>query len=112
MDLDTPASWKLPQLEALPGADATLGEIIRFANSTDPTALFHNRWGRDYQTNVQGLWHRCFESFKAGTAAPASPDELLMCLTYDVVLGPYLGVPDPHKLPFLRWLIDALRKNL
>lgn len=99
-------------LETVPEANATLKQIIHFANSVDPTAHFHARWDEKYTANVQALWQRCVESFKAGEVAAAPPDELLMCLTYDVVLGPYLGVPEPHKLPFLHWLLDGVRKSL
>ena len=38
--------------------------------------------------------------------------ELLMCLQYDIVLGPALGVPDPHKLEFLRWLAKGIRNEV
>lgn len=110
MDKDTKSPWKMPTPETLPGENATLEDIIRFAHSVDPTMHFRDRWGEDYPTNVRDLWERSVESFKAGAATTAMPDELLMCLTYDVVLGPYLGVPDPHKLPFLRWLLDGVRK--
>ena len=113
MDRTTNSPWRMPSSEILPdAADATLEQIIRFAHSVDPTTHFHDRWGEEYQKNVRALWQRCVESFKAGAAAAPPPDELLMCLTYDVVLGPYLGVPDPHKLPFLRWLLDGVRKSL
>jgi hypothetical protein len=99
-------------LRTLPETDATLEQIIRFARTVDPTGHFQDRWGEEYRTNVQALWHRCVQSYKDGSATPAPPDELLMCLAYDVVLGPHLGVPHPHKLPFLRWLIDGVRQNL
>jgi hypothetical protein len=104
--------WKLPSAETVPESDAGLEQIVRFARAADPTAHFRERWGEEYATNVQTLWQRCFQSFKAGVPPGRPPDELLMCLTYDVVLGPYLGVPDPHKLAFLRWLIDGVRGAL
>ncbi len=112
MEKNSPTGFMLPSLEALPGTDATLPQIIRFAQSVDPTALFRERWGENYQRNVAALWDRCVQSYKAGVTASEPPDELLMCLTYDVVLGPYLGVPEPHKLPFLLWLIDGVRRGL
>ena len=36
-------------------------------------------------------------------------DERLLCLNYDIVLGPYLGAPAEHKLAFLHWLIEGIR---
>jgi len=39
-------------------------------------------------------------------------DDVDRCLAYDAVLGPFLGLPEPQKLAFLRWLIDGLRKSL
>jgi hypothetical protein len=108
-----PHSWLTPPtVGALPGADATLQQIIRFAQSADPTAEFRARWGENYQTNVKALWDRCVQSYNAGVKPQGSADELLMCLAYDIVLGPYLGVPEPHKRPFLLWLIDGVRQGL
>ena len=112
MNRDTNSPFRLPSPETLPDTDATLEQIIRFAQSVDPTAYFQDRWGKGYRTNVQALWSRCVQSYKAGAVAAGPPDELLMCLTYDVVLGPSLGVPDPHKLHFLRWLLDGVRRGL
>lgn len=60
------SGYKLPTLEALPGTDATLLQIIRFAQLVDPTALFRERWGDNYQQNVRALWDRCVQSYKAG----------------------------------------------
>jgi hypothetical protein len=102
----------LPTLETLPQTDASLYQIIRFARSAEPTEYFHDLWGEQYRTKVQALWDRCLQSFKAGTAVEGEPEELLMCLAYDIALGPYLGVPDPHKLFFLRWLIAGMRERL
>ncbi len=112
MEENSPSGFAPPTLETLPGTDATLPQIIRFAQSVDPTALFRERWGDDYQQNVRALWDRCVQSYKVGAEAPGPADELLMCLAYDVVLGPYLGVPEPHKRPFLLWLIDGVRRGL
>ncbi len=112
MEENSLSGFTLPTLDALPGTDATLQQIIRFAHSVDPTALFRERWGDDYQQNVRALWDRCVQSYKAGVEAPGSIEELLMCLAYDVVLGPYLGVPEPYKRPFLLWLIDGVRRDM
>jgi hypothetical protein len=109
MDQDGRPPSKTPSSEALPGADATLEQIIRFARSVDPVEHFRDRWGDEYETKVRALWEGCVESYKAGVPASAQPDELTMCLSYDLALGPYLGVPEPHKLPFLRWLIEGIR---
>ncbi len=112
MEEDSASRFKLPTLEDLPGTDATLTQIIGFARSADPTALFHERWGDNYRRNVAALWDRCVQAYKAGVEAQGPAEELLMCLTYDVVLGPYLGVPEPHKQPVLLWLIEGIRRGL
>jgi hypothetical protein len=112
MDRDTPVSLRLPSLESLPGADATLEQMIGLAHTVDPTAHFQQRWGEEYRARAQALWHRCVQSYKDGLTAGLPSEELLMCLAYDVTLGPYLGVPEPHKLPFLRWLVDGVRRDL
>ena len=66
-------------------------------------------WGDDYASRARELWNRCVEAHKAGVPPPAPPEELMMCLDYDLALGPYLGVPEPNKLHFLRWLIEGIR---
>jgi hypothetical protein len=108
---DASSPWRRPSPDALPGPDATLDEIIRFARSADTTEHFSAVWGDRYETEVRALWERCVESYKAGVPVSAQPDELTMCLNYDLALGPYLGVPEPHKLPFLRWLIEGIRES-
>ncbi len=109
--MDSPP-FKLPPADSLPGQEATLQEIIRFASTVDPTAHFRDQWGAEYTDNVSSLWGRCVQLYKAGAPASGTPEELLMCLTYDCVLGPYLGVPEPHKLSFLRWLIEGIQRGL
>jgi hypothetical protein len=84
--------------------------MIRFADAYNPTPHFRSKWCESYASSVRSLWERCVQAYKAGHAAPGSPEELLMCFAYDVVLGPNLGVPEPHKLAFLRWLLDSLRQ--
>ena len=101
----------LPSADRFPPADATREEIIRFACAVDPTPHFRARWGEHYKANVEALWRRCVESYLAGELTPRPADELLMCLAYDVIAGPCLGVPDPPKVPFLRWLIEGARRE-
>ena len=102
----------LPSADRFPPAGSTLEEIVRFARAVDPTVHFRARWGDSYKPNLEALWRRCVESYLAGDPEPGPADELLMCLAYDVILGPSLGVPGPHKLPFLRWLIAGVRREV
>lgn len=106
---DPPSAWRRPSPEDFPRPDATLEELVRFARSTDPTEHFRALWGDEYSSKVRDLWNRCVEAHRAGQPASARPDELAMCLNYDLTLGPYLGVGGPHKLPFLQWLIEGIR---
>jgi hypothetical protein len=103
---------KLPSLESLPTEAASLAEIGKFISTFDPTEYFRERWQEDYVSNISSLHRRCIESYRAGLAATEPADELLMCVTYDFILGPYLGVPEPHKLPFLLWLVNGIRQQL
>jgi|WetSurMetagenome_2_1015567.scaffolds.fasta_scaffold72395_3 hypothetical protein len=104
--------FKLPMPDALPGANATLEQIRRFAHFNDPTAHFQRCWGDEYKKNAQSLWRQCIQSYKAGSPPGGTSEELLMCLTYDIVISPYLGVPDSNNLPFLRWLLEGIRLKL
>ncbi len=102
----------MPPAEALPRDRASLREIIHFAWAYDPTEHFLERWGENYKAKVEALWHGCVQSFLAGTPAAGEADELLLCLVYDCVLGPGLGVPESLKEGFLRWLVDGIRRAL
>ncbi len=101
--------WKAPPPEALPGPAATLEEIIRFVRLADPTEHFRAQWGDEYQDNARAVWARCAEAYRTGAAQPVDPDELMLCLAHDLVIAPYLAVPESAQLPFLRWLIDGMR---
>jgi hypothetical protein len=58
----------LPAAEAFPPTDATLPQIIRFAQSVDPTVRFRECWGRNYEANGRALWDRCVQSWQASSA--------------------------------------------
>ena len=103
---------KLPPLESLQGEAAALADFAKFTRPFDPTAYFRGRWQQDYLANVRALHTRCIEAYRAGLPATAPADELLMCVAYDFILGPHLGVPEPHKLPFLLWLVSGIRTQL
>jgi len=85
--------------------------MIRFADAYNPSPHFQKKWGENYQSNLGSLWERFVQAYKSGAVTPGSPDEMLMCFAYDIVLGPHLGVPEPHKVMFLRWLIDGIRQR-
>ena len=98
----------MPSHDVVPGKDATLRDFIRFSDTFNPLPHFQEQWGDDYTARVRELWEQCVRAFEDNAATEADIGELLMCLQYDIVLGPALGVPDPHKLRFLRWLTDAI----
>ena len=112
METNSQSRLSLPAAESLPPTDATLPQIIRFARTADPTAHFLEHWGKNYQTQVRALWDRYVTSYQAGEETQGSAEELLMCLVYDIALGPYLGVPEPSQRSFLLWLIDGVRRAL
>ncbi len=101
-----------PALESLPARDSSFIELIRFADAYNSAPHFRKRWGDDYQSNVGSLSGRYVQAYKSGALASGPLDELLLCLAHDVAVGPYLGVPEPHTLAFLRWLIDGIRQKI
>ena len=112
MSNESGSAFRMPGLESLPGLDASFRDIGRFLHDHDPTLHFHRIWGHDYQENVRSLWQRLSSAFKDGATAAGQADELLMCMAYDWVLGPHLGMPDSKKQEFLMWLLDAIRHRL
>ena len=96
----------------LPKPNASLKTIIRFSRKNDPLLVFIEKWGDKYKERTEALWNQCVAAYKNQDMMNKSVEELLFCLSYDIALGPYLGVPDPHKLPFLRWLIENIRSTI
>lgn len=112
MDNENESSFNMPDLESLPGSDASLRDIGRFIYYNDPTLLFHKVWGDAYTEKVRSLWQRLNHAFKNGQKATGPADELLMCMAYDWALGPYMGVPESKKQDFLEWLLEGVRCQL
>jgi hypothetical protein len=102
-----------PSIESLPGPEAGLREIIRFSATHDPTMEFRAQWGVDYPSRAMGLWSDLLQAFKSGSASPArNAEELLMCLSYDIAVGPYCPVPESQTVSFHQWLVQGLRRLL
>jgi len=100
-------------VESLPARDAVLREIVVFAAIHDPTPDFRARWGTDYAACAMDLWGGLLRSFRKGAALPTgNSDELLMCLSYDIAVGPYSSVPTIQTLCFHQWLLQGLRASL
>src|SRR5262245_18760542 len=104
--------FQLPPIDSLPPTGTSLQDMIRFVGAFEMPVirLFQERWGQRYKQRVQACWSDSIRRFKAGGAAEGPADELLLCLAYDCILGPYLGVPEPHKLVFWEWLVEGVRQ--
>ena len=50
-------------------------------------------------------------AFKAGRATGYSPDEVLMCMAYDVTVAPYIGVPEEVSHSYLHAMLQELREK-
>jgi hypothetical protein len=112
MTYDEVCPWTMPSTEALPFDSAGLLEIGKFILHYDPTRHFRERWGDDYRAKIEALWNSCVAAYRDGRTPNHPADELLLCLTRDWILGPYLGVPQGEKLRFLRWLLIHVRVKL
>ena len=112
MTSENGSSFKLPDIDSLPGPQASFRDIGRFLHDHDPTLHFHKLWGDDYRENVQALWQRLNGMFKKGEKPVGHAEELLMGMNYDWVMGPYLGVPESKKQEFLEWLLAGVRDQL
>jgi hypothetical protein len=95
----------------LPGPDANLTECIEFSRKNDPTQEFRERWGADYPDRARELWRASTHAFKAGRATGYSPDEVLMCMAYDVTVAPYIGVPEEVSYSYLHAMLQELREK-
>ncbi len=104
--------FRLPEADALPRPDTSLEGMICFISSFELPLIrqFRERWGERYAERVRAHWSECVRRFESGAAAEGPADELLLCLAYDCILGPCLGVPERHKLQFWAWLVAGIRQ--
>jgi hypothetical protein len=98
-------------LSSLPGPDATLKELIAFCRTNDPSQEFKERWGAEFPERVRELWATSTHAFQAGHATGYNPDEVLMCMAYDVTVAPYIGVPEGISHAYLHAMLRELRKT-
>src|SRR3954469_23351917 len=86
--------------------------MIRFISTFELPLIrqFRDRWGEQYRERLQAHWAECVRRFRSGAAASGPADELLLCLAYECILGPYLGVPESHKREFWAWLVVGIRQ--
>jgi hypothetical protein len=85
--------FRPPESDSLPPAGTSLEGMIRFISTFELPLIrqFRDRWGEQYKQRVQAHWSVCIRRFQSGTAAEGPADELLLCLAYDCILGPYLA---------------------
>ena len=108
---------ELPPARELPPENADLREYIRFADRFNPAIHARQRfddpeWAQAYRQYVSGIWQRFTQQYKDGEPIDADPRELLLCLSYDVAVGPYLGVPESSRTAFYQQLIRAVATQL
>jgi hypothetical protein len=96
----------------LPKTDADLKELIAFCRQNDPSREFEKRWGSEYRERVRELWGASTYAFKSGQPTGYSPDELLMCMAYDVIVAPYIGVPEDISHSYLQTMLRELREKI
>lgn len=99
-------------ISCLPGPDASLGELIKFCRSNDPSQEFKERWDSEFVEHVRELWAASTHAFKAGRATGYDQDEVLMCMAYDVAVAPYLGVPEDISHSYLHAMLRELREKV
>ena len=99
-------------ISRLPGPDATLGELINFCRSNDPSPEFKERWGSEFKERARELWGASTHAFKAGRATGYGPDEVLMVMAYDVTVAPCLGVPEDISYSYLHAMLRELREKV
>lgn len=96
----------------LPKPNASLSEIVQFADSRDAAAKFRKVWGDDYAKNARALWERCVQTFSEDGPVNMDSDELLLCLKYDCAMAPYLSRTESQSLSFYHFLLGHIRKTL
>jgi len=98
-------------MASLPRPDATLRELVEFCRANDPSQEFMERWRTEFRDRVRELWAASTHAFKAGRGTGYSPDEVLMCMAYDVTVAPYIGVPEEVSHSYLHAMLRELRER-
>jgi hypothetical protein len=98
-------------MASLPGPDATLKELVEFCRKNDPSQEFMERWGAEFRDRARELWGASTHAFKAGRETGYAPDEVLMCMAYDITVAPYIGVPEEVSHSYLHAMLRELREK-
>ena len=96
----------------LPKSDADLKELVAFCQLNNPTQEFEKHWGSEFHDRVRELWGKSTHAFKAGRPTGYSPNELLLCMAYDVTVAPYIGVPEDISHSYLHAMLRELREKI
>ena len=112
MDLPPIGDTLRKAISQLPQSDASLSELIAFSRSNDPAKEFQELWGSAYKDRIEELWSSSTHSFKERRPIGATPDELLLCMAFDVTVAPYIGVPEDISHAYLHFVLKELREKL
>lgn len=98
-------------LDELPGPQADLHDLVRFAAAHDPTPEFQAEWGAAYAARARELWESHRAVFVSGAPLPDGDSirELLLCMNYQIAAAPYLPVSADEVKALCHWLVGGMR---
>lgn len=102
----------LVALNSLPSTDAQLETLIEFSRTYDPSEEFKQIWGSEFRDRTRELWGASTHAFKEDLPTGFNANEILLCMAFDVSVGPYLGIPARITHAYLQAMVNELRGTL
>ena len=100
----------MPNAALIPAGDASLRQLIRFADAYNPIPYLRETLGDDYEAYIKGIRDKSIAAFRSGQQAPGTMEELLTCLAYEISVMPYLGISEENATSRCRWFLDGIRR--
>jgi len=101
-----------PSFEDIPSELESYHSIKRFIDKFDQLESISLSLGDNYRTHLNNNWKNAIDKFKSNQEIAYPWQELIMILSYDYYLGPYIGLPESEKIKFYTKILDHLRVEL
>ncbi len=83
-------------------------DVKKLISNYDQVAYFKDLWGDNYYKNIEDSWENHISKFKNDEDITVNWRELVLVITFDYYLGPYVGLPEKVKLKFYNWIITEI----
>lgn len=110
--MSEPCENPTPNINDIPDLRESFHEVSAFINRFDQVPYFQALWSDSYYGNIEAHWEHHIQSFKDGAPPSEGWRVLVLIITFDYYLGPYVGLPGSVKKKFYQWLLDEIKDQV